>query len=464
MSSEGASVPRGIRKRVPDQLERFRRFLEHGLWEHSLTELPWWRRFAVRWLRITVLAIRGFQRERGQFLAFALTYMTLLTIVPLLTFAFAVAKGMKLQERVRPFIEEQFGDSLKNVTTSILETVQHTNVAALSSIGLLLFLWALLRGLSTFENAFNIIWGVRRARPFTRKFTDYLSVLAVSPFFFVAAVGVTGFIESSALHDILPSGAATVIARLLPFVFTWAGYAFLYKFLPNTKVQLRSAIVGAVMAGTAYQFVQWGYFHFQLGLSRYNYIYGALASVPIFLIWLQLGWMIVLAGCEIAYVHQHEDTLSLEGLVARASVAERERQALRIVTRITEQFLNGGEAWDKNSLAKALCVHYQLVSELVDRLVEAGLLAETAGAVRRIVLARDPDTTTAADVVDAIRRFGIEWPDLCGDELRERAVDRAVQEARRIEAGVLRRYTLRALASGSSSQFESEPPATPAVT
>src|SRR5262249_34858166 len=158
----------------------------------------------------------------------------------------------------------------------------------------------------------------------------YLSVLAVSPLLLVAAIG---FTSSAMIQDQIPSAALRVVSQLLPFVVTWIGYTFLYMFLPHTKVKLRSAFFGAFFAGTAYQLVQWGYFHFQIGLSRYNAIYGALASLPIFLIWLQLGWMIVLAGCEVAYVHQHEDTLSLEGLVARASVAERERQALRIVTR-----------------------------------------------------------------------------------------------------------------------------------
>ncbi|MBI1853095.1 MAG: YihY family inner membrane protein [Planctomycetes bacterium] len=418
-----------------------------------------------RWLRIAVLAVRGFQRERGHFLAFALTYMTLLSIVPLLAFAFAVAKGLKAQDRLRPFIEQQFGPGLKEVTESLFEAVKNTNAATLSSIGLIFFLWAVLRGLSTFESAFNIIWGVRRSRSLVRKFTDYLSVLAVSPILLVAAIGLTGLITTSTFaKEIVPSGFLRGLARLLPFVVTWAGYAFLYKFLPNTKVRLRSAIVGGVLAGTAYQLVQWGYFHFQVGLVRYSVIYGALASLPIFLIWLQLGWMIVLIGCEIAYVYQHEDTLRLQGLVARASVAERERQALRIVVRVTDQFLNGGEPWDKNSLAKSLGVHYQLVSELVDRLVETQLLAETTGTVQHIVLARDPDRTTAADVVDTVRRFGFAWPEQTADDSQVRVVDRVLGKSHQAESGVLGRYTLRSLADRSRPQTEEDREPEPAIT
>jgi membrane protein len=445
-------------------LERSRVFLGERVWEPSAERLTPWRRISYRWMRIALLVYQGFARNRLHFLAFALTYMTLLSLVPILVFAFALARAFELHEKLKPLVLEQFGSGVEPVANQLLAAVDETKVAALNAVAVAFVLWAVIRGLSTFEAAFNTIWGVHRSRSLVRKFTDYLSVVVVSPLLIAVAMGTTGALESTTvLVEILRFPPIRIFASILPFVVTWAGFTFLYVFLPNTKVHLRSAIAGALVAGTVYQLTQWGYFHFQVGLTRLGALYGVFASLPFFMIWLQVAWMIVLVGCEIAYVHQHEETLRLEGILERPSVAEREREALRIVARISDQFINGGDAWDADRLARSLHIHFQLVSDLLRRLVAAGIVAETAGAVHHFVLAKDPDHTTAGDVVDSIRHHGVEWPELGADDPKDRLVDRVLSKARQSEGGVLARCTLRQLAERARWPEEREPSSEPAI-
>ncbi len=417
------------------------------MWELPASGVSFVRRRLLRGVRLAVLVWRQFVKDRCQFLAFALTYITLLSIVPLIAFAFAVATGLQAEDHLRPLVEEQLGPNLRDVSDRLFEAVKNTNYQALGWAGALFLLYTVIRGLATFEDTFNIIFNVRKSRSLVRKFTDYLSVLAVGPLLLAIAIALTGALQSSAFgQEVLGFTWARVLVRLAPFVLIWAVFTFVYIFLPNTKVRFGSALLGGILAGTAFQICQWGYFHFQVGITQYSTIYGVFATLPVFMVWIYIAWLIVLVGAEFTYVHQHEDALRMERFTSGASASERERQALRVIARISDQFVNGGEMYDADSLARSLGVHLHFVSDILERLMQTGFVAETTGAAHRFVLARDPDRTTAADVVTAIRCHGRDCPEGPLEDPHRKAIDRLLGKAKQAEESVLGRYTLRMLA------------------
>lgn len=243
--------------------------------------------------------------------AAALTYTTVLSLVPFLAIAFAVLKGFGVQNALEPVLLKVVGESSREVVIRIIGYVNNTNVKSLGLIGLLTLLVTVINLLTSIEEAFNAICGVSETRSLQRRFSDYLSVVVVGPVLLMVAMSMTSSLQSQWLvqwlinHTVL-GDAILLLFRLVPYVSVWIAMTFLYSYIPNAKVPLRSALLGGVVAGTIWQFTQWAYFHFQVGVANYNAIYGALAALPIFLVWIYTSWLIVLFGLELVRSHQQQ--------------------------------------------------------------------------------------------------------------------------------------------------------------
>src|ERR1051325_915033 len=292
-------------------------------------------RGVLRHIRILYRAVAGFTENRCPLLASALTYTTLLSLVPLLALMFATLKGFGVQNRLEPILIEKLSAGSEQIVRQIIGYIDKTDVKALGAVGLASLLVTAISVIGNIEFALNRIWGVQRTRNIGRKFSDYLSVLLTCPILFVAALGVTSSAQNVDVVQwflALPGMGYLVlaIAAVTPYILMWIALTFLYDYLPNTRVRFASALYGGIIGGTLWQLAQWGYVHFQVGVSRANAIYGAFAQLPIFLVWLYMGWNVVLFGAMLSFTHQNIRTSGKDPNVADAPYAFREEQGLKL--------------------------------------------------------------------------------------------------------------------------------------
>jgi len=216
----------------------------------------------------------------------------------------------------------QFSGQEEVLTTVISfanSLLANTKGGLLAGVGIMVLFWAVIKVLGNIEYSFNDIWGIKEGRTLGRKFSDYLSVMLLCPILMILASSVTVFITTqitliTAKVALLGMFSSIIffVLKLLPYCLIWVLFTFLYIFMPNTKINFKSGILAGIIAGTLYQLVQWGYIVFQVGAAKYNAIYGSFAALPLFLIWLQLSWLIVLFGAELSFAHQNVDTYEFE--------------------------------------------------------------------------------------------------------------------------------------------------------
>lgn len=257
----------------------------------------------------------AFGRHQISLRASALTYDTVLSLVPFLAIAFSVLKGLGVQNALEPLLLKVAGESSREEIAQLIGYVNNTNVKSLGMVGLLMLLVTVSSLLFAVEDAFNAIWGVTETRTLQRRFSDYLSVVLVGPFLLIVAMSMTTTLQSQWLVQWLIRNtwlgeAILSLFRLIPYLSIWIAMTFLYSYIPNTRVSFRSALLGGVVAGTIWQITQWAYFHFQVGVANYNAIYGAMAALPILLVWIYTSWLIVLYGLEVVRIHQGDGILS----------------------------------------------------------------------------------------------------------------------------------------------------------
>lgn len=312
-----------------ERITHLKGFIEDEAWETHTAALSRVKRSSYRQLRIFYLAAKGFIDNRCLLQASALTYTTLLSLVPLLALMFSILKGLGVQNTLAPILLEQLSAGSEEIVTQIIGYIDRTNVKALGALGLVGLVATAISLIGNIELALNRIWGVARTRSLGRKFSDYMSILLTCPLLFAGALGATSSIKSeSFVQGILElpgmSYLVLLLAMLSPYVLMWIALTFLYSYLPNTAVRIRSALFGGIIAGTLWQLAQQGYIHFQVGVTKANAIYGAFAQLPIFLVWLYVGWNIVLLGALLSAAHQNirTPTRQMEASSARYSFRE----------------------------------------------------------------------------------------------------------------------------------------------
>lgn len=363
--------------------DRSRHFLEHDLWELDAADLRWWRRFLLNQGQILTLVVRGFIADGCMLRASALTFTTLLSLVPLLALMFAVLKGLGVQNELEPLLLEQMAVGGGAAVTKIVEYINNTNVARVGTYGLILLVITVLTLLSNIEKSFNSVWGVVETRPLLRRFTDYFSVVTIGPVFVVVAISMTSTLKSQQLVLTLlekqyVGEALLSLFEVLPFMVMWLVFAGLYLFMPNVKVSPRAALIGGVFGGTLWQVSQWGYLNFQVGVARYNAIYGTMAALPILMVWIYLSWMIVLLGLEMTYATQNLRTIRQDIRGARVNFASLEFIALTILLFLGRRFYLGQPALGQEELSLHLDVPPRLLHSILDELARLGFVVATA--------------------------------------------------------------------------------------
>ncbi|NMB71576.1 MAG: YihY/virulence factor BrkB family protein, partial [Bacteroidales bacterium] len=292
-----------------------RKFIREDIWKTSPEQHSRGRYFLIRQVKIFFIAFREFFDKKIQMRASALTYYTLLSVVPVVAMVFGIAKGFGLEQRLETEItshlkgQEEVVSWIINFARNLL---QNANGGIIAGVGMVILFWSVMSVLSNIERSFNDIWQIRQARPFVRKFTDYLSIMLLAPVIIILSSSVTVFLsvqvqsltETSIVLQKL-SSLIQFLFELTPYILVWFLFTLVYIVMPNTRVRFTSALIAGVLAGTVFQIVQWGYIHFQIGVNRYSAIYGGFAALPLFLVWLQLSWLIILFGAEISFANQN---------------------------------------------------------------------------------------------------------------------------------------------------------------
>lgn len=415
------------------------KFLRADIWRVKESDLPRPKSLVIRLLRIFLLTLRGLTKGRTQLRASALTYYSLLAVVPAFALVFGIAKGFGLEKAMEKlFLERLEGQEevvvwVLGLVHTLLENVKGGLIA---SIGLVLLFWAVFMVLSHMESAFNDIWGVKRSRSLGQKISDYLALVLIVPFLFILSSAMTVVITSSVtliVQKITPLGLISplifLMLKLLPFCVLWLLFTFLYAFMPNTKISFRSAVLAGIIAGTIYQVFQGTYIHFQFLVSRYNAVYGSFAALPLFFIWLDLSWLIVLFGAEISFAHQNVDTYEFEHDCLTVSHSFKKLLSLRIVHLLVRHFVDGQSDLDAGTISRRLEIPIMLVNQIAFDLVEAGVISEVKVSDDSNPVyqpARDSEILTIKYVLDALDRHGCDdIPVAQSEELRDLAASLA---------------------------------------
>ncbi len=393
-------------------------FLTRDLWRIRARRLSRGRGFLLRLLRVVVIAARGFRDDKCQLRASALTFYSLLSVVPVVAMAFGIATGFGLDnnlEKELARVPETYQPVIEKVVEFSKQLLQTTQSGLVAGIGVLILFYTVIKVLGQIENSFNDIWGIKRGRSFGRKLADYLMAMLVAPLLFMVSSSATVFISAQVkgmLGDVAMVGPAVgVLLRALPWAVIWVLFTFVYIFMPNTKVRFSSALIAGIVAGSTYQVLQWGLIKFGFSVSKYNAIYGAFAALPLFLFWLQLSWLVVLFGAEISFAWQNVETYEFEPDCLQVSRKFKRALTVWIAQLLVKTFDREEKPLTAAEIHDQLEIPVRLVNEILFELVSVGIARETREDESQEVaylVARPLERFTIKYVLDSLDERGTE--------------------------------------------------------
>jgi len=296
--------------------------------------------------------------------------------------------------------------------------LENTKGGLIAGVGIAILFWTVIKVLGNIESSFNDIWGIKKGRSLARKFSDYLSMMLICPILFVSASSVTVLITSQVelitkKITFLGAFAPLIMTSLsiLPYAVTWVLFTFIYIFMPNTKVYFRSGLMGGIVAGTIYQVTQWIYITFQVGVAKYGAIYGSFAALPLFLVWLQVSWLIVLFGAEVSFADQNVETYEFEPDCLKANHSFKRLVALRVAQLCVRNFVEARKPWTAKEIAHNLEIPIRLLRQVLFELTETGILTEVKlndGRETAYQPGRDIDNLTINRVMTLLDSRGID--------------------------------------------------------
>jgi len=377
--------------KINTKVQQLNKFLKEDIWHvNKFSGISKWKIWLYIQVRVVIVAIKGITQDKCMQKASALTYYSLLSIVPIFAMLFGIAKGFGFDKMLEDLLFEQFADK-KEVLDQIMEFsksfLENSQGGLIAGVGIIVLFWSVLKVMNNIEEAFNEIWEVKQNRSLIRKLSDYLTILIIAPIFFIVSNSATSYISAEiselakevAFYDTF-GGIVTFGLQLLPLSLIWITLAIIYAVMPNTKVKFSSALIAGVIAGIAFQLTQYFYIKFQVGMARYNAIYGSFAALPLFLIWLQTSWLIILVGAEIAFASQNHREFEQQKSTNDISHSTRINIALTVLHAIVGAFIKGEGHLDKDKLSDKLKLPLRIVNMVLYDLSSAGIISETLNA------------------------------------------------------------------------------------
>lgn len=384
--------------------------VESLLWHNRVATLHPLLRMVVRTARFFYAILRDVLTTTLTLRAMGLVYITIMSIVPLLALAFSALKGFGIhRSRIEPAllnVLEPLGDKGVELTNQLIGFVDNVQGGLLAGAGLILLIYTTVSMIKKIEDSLNHVWRVDSARSFVQRFGEYLSVVLVGPLLMVTAVGLIATASSNALVDsiltIEPFGAtAVMLGKLTPYVLVSLGFALAYWFIPNTRVQLKAALIGGITGGVLWSASGILFATFVANSTRNVDIYASFAIIIIALMWLYISWLILLVGAQASFYFQNPEYTRVGYRNLRIGNELVERMAMSLMMLVAQDFRNSGKGLNTNSIADQIGVPGMLLTQIRERLIEAGLLE--SGSKNRLLPGRDPAHITLAEVLAAVR-------------------------------------------------------------
>jgi len=388
-------------------MQRIWSYVSHGVWSDTRSS------FKINLIRTINLTIRSFLSADIQSTACALTYRTLLAIVPALALLFAIGRGFGFQNLLTSQLFNYFPSQQRALETAfrfVDSYLAQASEGLFVGIGILFLLWTLISLVSSVEDSFNHIWGVHQGRSIWRKITDYTAIFLILPILMICSSGLTIFM-SSTLQNALPDNFLTpAISTILDFAsaaLIWLFFTGAYMLIPNTKVKFRNALIAGILAGIAFQVLQWLFVSGQVYVSKYNAIYGGFSFLPLLLIWLQLVWVISLAGAVLCYSSQNIFQFSFTSEVNRISLSYKRKVSLAIMAMIVKRFRNGRSPMRPADFAMSFNIPTRLVEEIIGALVDSGLVSRIVTGTESVPALQPAVDISTLTVGSVIRRLDV---------------------------------------------------------
>lgn len=372
-----------IGERISALLARTIRFVTYDIWRITENEVSGLKEIYINIIKTVILAVRGFQSENLQTKASALTYSTLLSIVPLLAVLLGIAKGFGFQGTVRQELFDYFpGHEMElNKAFEFVESyLAQAQGGVIIGVGLILLFYTVINLISSVEDTFNDIWQIQKSRPWYRKISDYLALFLVLPVLMTASSGLSIFmstLQNSFLGQYLFfTPLMELFLHIAPYIITTLAFTGLYVSLPNTKVRFVNGLVAGFIAGCAFQLFQFIYISGQIWVSKYNAIYGSFAALPLLLLWLQLSWLICLFGAELSYASQNVKKFSFERDSKSISRRYKDFLTLLIASLIIKRFVKGEKPYTADELSDAYRIPIRITTQILYLLTELNIIIE----------------------------------------------------------------------------------------
>jgi len=400
-----------------DQVKR----LNYAIWHTPLSEISRSKTILFKQLRIIVLAARGFSRDKVQLRATALTLYTLLSVIPIVAIGFAIAKGFGLDQNLEKLITDQF-QSHQEVLNWLLinarNALEETRGGYIAGIGMIILFWSVMSLLEHIESSFNHIWQIRSSRPWHRKFTDYLTIMLISPVVIILSSSITVFISTD-LAEFMSKAPIldffkpliSFLVKFAPYFITWSAMTVLFIIMPNAKVKFVPALISGIIAGSTLQVLQWLYIDLQFGITKLSAIYGSFAAVPLFIIFIQSSWIVVLLGAELSFANQNVSRYEFESEALDISNYQKRALVVMIMNLIIRNFSIGEKPISAENIATSLKITVRLARDILEDLSNAKLVSiihENEEKERLYQPALDINKLTVSYVFSRLDKQGVE--------------------------------------------------------
>jgi membrane protein len=393
-------------------------FFEKDIWKISIKGKHPVFSFLVRQGRILFIAVKGFNNSKIQIRASALTYYTMLSIVPVLAMIFGISEGFGLKDYVTEILTERLQgqqEILKYLLNFVEGYLGRVNGGVITGIGFVFLFWSILKVMGNIESSFNNIWQVKKSRMITRQFTDYIAMLVIAPVFLVIASS----FNVSQLQSISGSipflhylgSVLRIVMTILSYTLIWFVFTLIYIVIPNTRVKFIPALIAGIISGTMFQLLQWGYVKFQSLLTGYGAVYGTFAALPLFMMWLDFSWLIVLLGAEISFAYQNAAHYEQEYEEIEVSQKQRKVLVLLVAQKIVRNFTEALPPLNAAEIAGQLGIPVRIVRDMIYELLSAKIIIETVPHESREVAyqpALDPALITVGYVINTLDKLGQE--------------------------------------------------------
>ncbi len=405
---------------MKDKILKLITFFTKDIWTINTTEYSKAKSFGISISRIVILTIKSLNADKIVLRASALTYYTMMAVIPVFALGFAIAKSLNYDEYLQNTLltkfagQEHFISTLLSIANGI---IAKTSTGVITGVGVIVLLWAIIKVFNNLELSFNDIWHLNKQRPYIRRMTNYLALLVIAPVALILFISVNIFLQSSMKTLSAEYGVFQYVSPILvwlfkaiPLLLMIGLLVFIYMSMPYTKVRFKAALVAGILAGIGIEVIQWFYIDLQMGISRLNAIYGSFAAIPLLLVWLQLSWLIVLIGAKISFAHQNVAWYEFEDDIQKMNLQSHKIIALHLVIRIIKNFQAGNKPLSEIEITSNSKVPKRVLTETLYYLIDCGLIVETPSKedeeIKEFLPAYNVDTYTLSYVNQILENHG----------------------------------------------------------